>query len=107
MSDLEYWADLVAEAAEGCNAPLTNEQKAYMADWIARGAASYSQVYYTPPASERTAVLEQERKDNLNKLERKREIYRRNVQYSIREALKLPSDVQVDITEEGKLELSV
>ncbi len=99
----DYWAECLSEAADECGATLTHEQLACLAEAAETGHGYYGMAFYSPPASDRIAVIERESAGKLQRLQAEYDAYRSNAHTAIKHALGLRSDDQVTIGEDGEV----
>lgn len=52
MTAIDYWAECLANAAEGAGIDLTSDQIKTLADAVADGHENYGMAFHTPPAGE-------------------------------------------------------
>ena len=103
MIDNQYWRECIASGADECGLVLTDEQLRCLADAAECGHENYGQAFYSPPASDRIAVIEREWKDKLKVAETAAEKYRKNAETAIKQALGQRSDENVSIEEYGEV----
>jgi hypothetical protein len=73
MSPLEYWIECVQQAADECGAVLTQDQLNRIADAVMGCHDNYGMAFYSPPATDRIAVIERECKAKVEAAEAKAE----------------------------------
>lgn len=100
---LDYWSECIAIAAEECGLALTPEQLACLAEGAAGGHEHYGMAFYSPPASDRISVIEDEWRAKLKAKERELETYRTNAETAIKRALRQYDDTTVSIGEHGEV----
>lgn len=103
MKELDYWKDCIAEAAAACDLPLTTGQLECLAEGAKGGHECYGMAFYSPPASERLAVIEDGWKTKYAKLEIEFEKYRGNAETAVKQALRQHGDAIVSIGEYGQV----
>lgn len=96
-----YWQECVSNAAEECSAPITQEQISAIAYAVEIAHENYGMAFYTPPASDRLAVIESEAKAKLARLQDEFDAYRRGSERAIKRALNAYPDTQVTIATNG------
>lgn len=99
----EYWEECIAQAADDCGLTLTKEQLQCLAGAAEGCHENYGLAFYSPPPSDRIAVIEKEWKDKLSNAEREAQTYRHNAEVAIKQALRLRRDDQVSIGEYGEV----
>lgn len=108
MSNAEYWDEAVAVAFDEADAwslyeALTKEQRAFIAASLAGSHEHYGMAHYTPPASDREAVLQREADAKLKALQREFDAYREDAETAVRKALRQRVDTQVSIGKHGEV----
>lgn len=69
-NDFDYWRESLAIAAEECELAITSEQLDCLADAISGSHENYGQAFYSPPASDRISVIENEWRSKLKEAEK-------------------------------------
>jgi hypothetical protein len=98
-----YWEECIAIAAEECNLSLTPEQLDYLAESVLVSHENYGLAFYSPPSSERIQCIEAEWKKKYDALQKEQEIYRKNAETAIKQALNIRRDSNVEIKECGEV----
>jgi len=63
---LDYWKECISCGADECGLTLTSEQINDLAEAVQGGHEHYGQAFYSPPASDRIGVIENEWQTKLN-----------------------------------------
>lgn len=103
MDAFDYWKECVSEAAESCGVELTEEQVIHIAASVEGCHENFGMAFYSPPPSDRLAVIEQEAQAKYDRLEREFEAYRDNANTAIRKALRQHPDAVVSVEEGGEV----
>lgn len=108
MTPGEYWQEALEEALDGMGLShvaeaMTREQRAELGQALAISHECYGMAFYSPPASDRIAVIEAEWKAKLKAAETEAEQYREGAEKAIKRALRQYSDTPVSITPEGEV----
>lgn len=101
MSDIDYWSECIAQAAEECGLPITNEQLTVLAEAVQNGHENYGMAFYSPPASDRISEIEREHKQEITRLKAQHEKYRENAEIAVKQALRQHDEDSVSIGEHG------
>ena len=101
MSKLDYWKECISIASEECGLILTYEQLNCLSGSVELGHANYGQAFYSPPASDCIAVINNEWKEKYNQLEVEFNEYRKNANTAVKIALRQYSDEQITIEKNG------
>ena len=65
MKPTEYWEETLSDAAQECGLTLTPEQLTALAEAAQSAHECYGMAFYTPPSSDRIAVIERECKQKV------------------------------------------
>jgi hypothetical protein len=103
MDSIDYWKETISIAADDCGLVLTDEQLDCLAGAAQSSHENYGMAFYSPPPSDRIAVIEQEWKAKYTKLEEEGRRYRDNAETAIKQALKQHHDANVSIGEYGEV----
>lgn len=103
MDTLDYWKESISIAADECGLILTDAQLQCLAESAEGAHEHYGMAFYSPPASDRIAVIEREWEAKFNAEKSKAEQYRHNAETAIKQALRQPSDASVGIGEYGEV----
>lgn len=103
MTQLDYWKECLAIAAEECGLSLSDEHLTELAEGAMGGHENYSMSFYSPPSSDRMNSIEREWKSKYEALQKEFDRYRNGAEKAVRTALKQYSDTQVSITEDGEV----
>lgn len=82
---------------------MTKEQRAEIGEALNGSHECYGMAHYSPPASDRMAVIESEWKAKLKAAEDEAERYREGAEKAIRRALRQWDDTPVSITPDGEV----
>jgi hypothetical protein len=99
----DYWKECISEAADECDLVLSSEQLRHLAESVEAGHDNYGMAFYSPPASDRIADIENEWKAKIEAKDRELECYRTNAETAVKRALHQHSDAQVSIGEYGEV----
>jgi hypothetical protein len=103
METIDYWKECIGIAADECGLILTDAQLDSLAGAAESWHENYGMAFYSPPAGDRIAVIEQEWKNKLTTVEAAAERYRENAERAIKQALHQHADAQVSIGEYGEV----
>lgn len=103
MEPIDYWKEGVSSALEEVGVILSDEQLTSVAKSMQLSSDNYGQAFYSPPPSDRIAVIEREWKEKLTKLNNELMTYRENAETAIKKALGQFSDTRVEIGEHGRV----
>lgn len=103
MTDMDYWAECIGDAADGCGLRLTEEQLKHLAKAVSDAHESYGMAFYSPPASDRVSQIERENELKLRQLEAEFASYRENAETAVKQALGQYRDARVSIGEYGEV----
>ena len=103
MSDVNYWEECIANAAEEVSLGLTDEQLKYLAESVNVSHENYGMAFYSPPQSDRMSAVEHEYKEKYKRLEIQFTKYRDNAETAIKRALNQHSGANVSIGEHGEV----
>jgi hypothetical protein len=101
MTNLDYWKESISNAAENCGVELTDAQLLEMAEAVLVDHENYGMAFYSPPSTDRIAVIESEYRERYKRLQAEFDEYVGNANTAIRKALRLNSDAPVSIHEYG------
>lgn len=102
-TQIDYWIECLSEAADECGFTLTQEQFTCLAEAVKIGHECYGMAFYSPPDSDRLAVIERESADKLRRLQAEYDAYRSNAETAVKRALRQYHDAQVTIGEDGEV----
>lgn len=107
MSDkrVDYWMECIAEAAQECDADLTESQLECIAESVAMGHECYGMAFYTPPPSDRIAEVEREWKKKYDKLKKRFDDFMERYDKGIRNLAGLRKGAHYDVHEDGEIEV--
>ncbi len=103
MTDLDYWKECIAIAAEECDLNMTEDQLICIVDSVSGGHECCGMAFYSPPASERLSDIEDEWKRKLATLQAEFDAYRNNAETAVKQALRQYDDANVSIGEYGEV----
>ena len=99
----QYWEECISCASDECGLILSKEQCECLAESVKVGHENYSMAFYSPPASERISVIEEEWKKKYKTLQNEFDKYRSNAETAVKQALGQPSDANIEIKEYGEV----
>ena len=99
----DYWRECIANAAEECGLTLTAEQLDALAAGVEMGHEHYGMAFYSPPASDRLAVIEREWKAKHDALQAEFSAYRDNAETAVKRALRQHHKANVSIEKHGEV----
>lgn len=99
----DYWKECISIAADECDLILTDEQLDYLASSAEGGHENYGMAFYSPPPSERLNDIEREWKAKLKRQQDEHDLYVRNAEIAVKQALRVGRDDQVTIGEYGEV----
>jgi len=102
-TQLDYWKDCIAIAAEECDLKLTPEQLECLAGSAEGGHEHYWMAFYSPPPGERMSEIENGWKAKLKALQAEFDTYRSNAETAVKQALRVHRDDPVTIGEYGEV----
>ena len=103
MNQIDYWEECLDASFCDNGITVTPEQLHAVAKDVQDGHENYGMAFYSPPASDRLAVIEREWKDKYEGLRRDFEKYQKNAETAVKQALKQRSDVSVSIGNYGEV----
>ena len=103
MNDKDYWRECIQNSADECGLEITSEQLECLADGVIGGNECYDMAFYTPPASDRIAVINDEWKEKFKRLQQEFDDYRNNAEIAVKKALNQFSDANVSIGKNGEV----
>ena len=103
MTENDYWKECIGIAADECGLVMTDSQLELLAGAAESCHENYGMAFYSPPASDRIAVIEQEWQAKYKKLEEDARQYRDNAETAIKRALHQREDAHVSIGEYGEV----
>lgn len=103
MSPRDYWLECVSIALEEAGVSATEEQLQQIAEAVEGCHENYGMSFYSPPTSDRIAVLERESAARYSNLRSEYDAYRRNAEIAVGRALRQPSDASLTIGENGEV----
>lgn len=104
MTTTDYWQECLSTAADECGLTLTRDQLRFLAQAVEGAHENYDMAFYSPPSTDRIAVIESEWRAKYERLERQMQEYRQNVEEAVRRALNQHPDVGISIGEYGSVE---
>ncbi len=100
-TQLDYWLECVASAAEECGLKMSPEQLKHIASVVESGHENYHIAFYSPPPGEYMASLEDKWKAKLEALQAEFDAYRNNSETAVKRALNLSSNANIAIGRYG------
>jgi hypothetical protein len=102
-AERNYWKECLSIGADECGLTLTPEQLDALAESVEGGHEHYGMAFYSPPASDRIAVLKREEDDRYNRLQCEFDTYRNNAETAVKKALRQDRDAIISIGEYGEV----
>lgn len=102
-AQMDYWAEIIANAAEECDLTLTPEQRDCLAGAAENGHEHYGMAFYSPPASERLSDIEDGWKAKLKALQAEFDAYRGHAETAVKQALRVHREDNVSIEPHGEV----
>lgn len=103
MTAREYWEECIACAADGGGFTLTEEQIKCLAEACEGAHDNYGMAFYSPPPSDRIAVITREKDHAIAAIKTENEINKRRAERAVIKALGLYEDSNISIEEDGEV----
>lgn len=103
MTEKDYWAECISQAACDCDLKLTDDQLCCLAEAASDGHESYGMAFYSPPNSDRYADIEREWEKKYKDLEKVLNKYQRDAETAMKQALNVHRDASITIGEHGEV----
>ena len=101
MNTTDYWQECISEGADECGVTFGPGQLATIARTVEVAHDNYGMAFYSPPASDRIAVITGEWEAKYKSLQADFDAYKRNASEAVKQSLHLRRDDQVTIEEHG------
>lgn len=99
----DYWIECISSSLEEHGVRASSEQIKLIADDIEGAHECYGMAFYSPPPSDRIAVIESEHEARYRKLEQEFADYQNNAETAVKKALNQYPDERVTIGEYGEV----
>ena len=103
MNTRDYWEECIGEAAAECGLVITDAQMGVLAKAVEGAHECYGMAFYSPPPSDRLAVIEREAADKLRRLQAEFDAYRGHAEAAVKQALGQYDDAIISIEEDGEV----
>lgn len=97
MNRHEYWIECISNAAEEIDLELTDEQLDSLASAAENGHECYGQAFYSPPASDRIADIENAWRAKLSAAQDELRQYQTDAERLMKRALRMHGDDRISI----------
>jgi hypothetical protein len=106
MKSIDYWAECISNAAGECGVNLTSQQLEWISEAVDGAHENYGMAFYSPPPSDRIAVIEREGKAKLESLQKDFDLYRHGSESAMKTALQVHHQDNLYITNDGEVFIS-